>query len=103
MILKRDKKAEAVARRCSVKKVFLKKRLWYWCFPVNLTKFKNTFSYRIPPVAASEKVTRRLKTLEDDNITKQLLYMLTFLFLSLVLYLENNSGMKKYPLQGLDD
>ena len=70
---------------------------------MNRTKFKNTFSYRKPVVAASKKVTRQLKTLEDDNITKQLSYMLTFLFLLLVLYLENNSGMKKYPLQGLND
>ena len=63
-------KPEAVTRRCSVKKVFLKisqniqenssarvsfliklqagrlqlikKRLWHWCFPVNFTKFVTT-------------------------------------------------------------
>ena len=70
---------EAVARRCSVKKVFLdisqnsqestcarvsfliklqpstllKMRLWHRCFPVNFVKFLSTFSYRTPPVAAS--------------------------------------------------
>ena len=50
---------EAVTRRCSVKKVFLKisqnsqentcarvffekKRLWHWCFPVNFVKFLRT-------------------------------------------------------------
>ena len=61
--------SEAVAWRCSVKKVFLEisqnsqentcarvsfliKRLWHRCFPVNLVS-KNTFSYRTPPVAAS--------------------------------------------------
>ena len=38
-----NKKLEAVARRCSVKKVFLEIS-------------KNTFSDRTPPVAASEKV-----------------------------------------------
>ena len=33
----------------------LKKRLWHKCFPASLTKvFKNVFSYRTPPVAASE-------------------------------------------------
>ena len=33
----------------------LKKRLWHRCFPVNFLKFlKNTFSYRTPPVAASD-------------------------------------------------
>ena len=74
--------SEAVARRCSIKIVFLeilqtsqentcarlsfliklqaglrpaallKKRPWHWCFPVNFAKL-NTFSYRTPPVAAS--------------------------------------------------
>ena len=73
---------EAVAQRCSVKKVFLeiwqnsqkntsarvffnkvaglrpatvlKKRLCHRCFPVNFEKIsRNTFSYRTPPVAAS--------------------------------------------------
>ena len=34
----------------------LKKRLWCMCFPVNFCQIsKNTFSYRAPPVAASEK------------------------------------------------
>ena len=32
----------------------LKKRLWHRCFAVNFTKFKNTFSYRTPPVAAPD-------------------------------------------------
>ena len=43
---------EAVAQRCSVKKV-LKKRLWHSCFSVNFAKFLRTPFYRIPPVAAS--------------------------------------------------
>ena len=50
---------EAVAQRCSVKKVFLeisrpatllKKKLWHRCFPVN---YKSTFVYRTTLVAAS--------------------------------------------------
>ena len=33
---------------------FLRKRLWYRCFPVNFAKFyKNIFYYRTPLVAAS--------------------------------------------------
>ena len=50
--------AEAVAQRCSVKKVFLenslrpaillKKRLWHRCFPVNFVKFPTA------PFAASK-------------------------------------------------
>ena len=41
---------EAVARKCSVKKVLrpatsLKKKLWHWCFPVNFTKFLRTPFY----------------------------------------------------------
>ena len=35
----------------------LKKRLWHRCFPVNVVYgeiSKNTFFYKIPPVAASE-------------------------------------------------
>ena len=33
----------------------LKKRLWHKCFPVN---FEKIFSYRAPPVAASELHTK---------------------------------------------
>ena len=32
----------------------LKKRLWRRCFPVNFAISKNTFSYRTPPMAASD-------------------------------------------------
>ena len=32
----------------------LKKRLWHRCFPVNFAISKNTFSYRTPPMAASD-------------------------------------------------
>ena len=59
-----------VARRCSVKKMFLKilqnsqentcirvsllkKRLWHWCFPVNFVKYLRTHFCRTPLVAAS--------------------------------------------------
>ena len=59
-----------VARRCSVKKMFLKilqnsqentctrvsllkKRPWHWCFPVNFVKYLRTHFYRTPLVAAS--------------------------------------------------
>ena len=52
-----------VARRCSVKKMFLKilqnsqentctrvsllkKRLWHWCFPVNFVKYLRTHFYK---------------------------------------------------------
>ena len=73
--------AEAPARRCSIKKLFLEislnsqenicaslffnkvvgwglqlfwKRLWQRCFAVNFAKIsKNTFSYRTPPAAVS--------------------------------------------------
>ena len=34
--------SEAVVRRCSVKKVLLKKRLRHRCFPVNFAKFLRT-------------------------------------------------------------
>ena len=33
--------------------LYFKKRLWHGCFLVNFAKFCETFSYRIPPVAAS--------------------------------------------------
>ena len=80
------KTSEAVAHRCSVKKAFLeisknsqkntclffnkvaglrvatlsKKSLWHGCFPVNFCEVsKNTFSYRTPPVAASETLPNK--------------------------------------------
>ena len=62
--------AEAATRGCSVKKIFsiisqdsqentcaivsfLKKRLWHWCFPVNLGKSLSTSFLCTTPVAAS--------------------------------------------------
>ena len=37
-----------------------KKRLWHGCFPVNFCEVsKNTFSYRTPPVAASETLPNK--------------------------------------------
>ena len=53
--------------------ILLKIRLWRKCFPVSLTKvFKNTFSYRTPPVAASEfqwtSDTRGLKSNKSLNL-----------------------------------
>ena len=75
------KYAEAVVRRCSVKKVFLKilqnsqentyarvfflieleatllkKRLWHMCFPANFTIFLRTPVFIAPLMAASEYV-----------------------------------------------
>ena len=87
---------EAVARKCSVKKVFLKisqnsrenncarvsflksallkKKLLHRRFPVNSAKIsKNTFSYRVPPVAASgNKGTIRFIQRRIQNPVKQL-------------------------------
>ena len=42
--------------------LLLKKRLWHRCFPVDLAKFLRTpFSYKTPPVAASEFIISRLQ------------------------------------------
>ena len=58
-----SRNTEAVAQRCSVKKLFLEisqnsqenscARDWHMCFPVNFAKFLRTPFYRTHPVAAS--------------------------------------------------
>ena len=62
---------EAVARRCSIKKVFLrpaillKKRLWHRCFPVNFEKFLRT------PFLTEH--LRRLLIMETSNVRQDIL------------------------------
>ena len=102
--IKKRQKGISIRPEVFCKKGVLKKEALVQVFSCEFYKtFKNIYSYRTPSVAAPERVTSQLKALEDNNITTQILYVLTFLFLSLILFFENNSGMKKYPLKGLDN
>ena len=47
------KYTEAVAERSAT---LLKRRLWHKCFPKFCEISKNNFSYRTPPVGASEYI-----------------------------------------------
>ena len=67
---------------CLRSATLLKKRLWHRFFPVNFAEFckisKNTFSYRTPPVAASENAfplpsSVYLRDKMDENISNFIL------------------------------
>ena len=97
--------SKAVARRCSVKKVFLeihkihrktpvpetlfsllKKRLWNRCFPVNFTKFLRTpcltkhLRWLLLVTSILKKIFEKWKHLEIKQDTQKLSYTTTISF-----------------------
>ena len=57
--------------RCLRPATLFKKRLSHRCFPVNFAKFwKNIFSYRTPPVAASQVTLTSSQSNEKNNTVK---------------------------------
>ena len=55
------------------------KRLWYWCFPVNLAKFSRTPFYRTPPVAASALIELSSKSFKLHNSLRKLMANRTYI------------------------
>ena len=80
----------------------LKKRLWHSCFPVNFCESsKNNFSYRTPPVAASETLQnkRPIETAVRIRSSKKVFLKISQISqvfsrenCELLTFLQNNSG-----------
>ena len=102
--------SEAVAQRCSVKKVFLK--IWQnsqeTLAQVSSCEFckifKNTFSYRTPPMAASVflsvslllPIRFTLRSLPPPLLYSEVLFLFLILYLGALFYKKKEKKRKKY-------